>query len=321
MPRPAWFGYGFVGFAGVQKMSSSAGGAPTAQDALRVLEAPILRWLYVRRNPKQTFDIDFGPEVVRLYDEWDSLTRKAADPAKRDTPGAGVGARVGHGLRAVARAPGRRTLPAAGLGRRRDRRLRRADQPDRRPRGRRPRAAARPGHGLDAGVRRPGRPHHRARLPRHRDALVPHRRPARVAAAAARRAPGAARAGGRDLAGLRRAQARPRGWPSTTSRPTRSRPTRSSSSACSTGCWSVPSAAPAFPTLVMALGADRCACSSAADLDLRAARPPPPGWSRAGRSSTAPTRRSRRSRGPPSASSASARRNPRFGSCSHGTGP
>ncbi len=84
MPRPAWFGYGFVGFAGVQKMSSSAGGAPTAQDALRVLEAPILRWLYVRRNPKQTFDIDFGPEVVRLYDEWDSLSRKAADPGKRD---------------------------------------------------------------------------------------------------------------------------------------------------------------------------------------------------------------------------------------------
>ena len=84
MPRPAWFGYGFVGFAGVQKMSSSAGGAPTAEDALRVLEAPIVRWLYVRRNPKQTFDIDFGPEVVRLYDEWDSLTRKAADPDKRD---------------------------------------------------------------------------------------------------------------------------------------------------------------------------------------------------------------------------------------------
>jgi lysyl-tRNA synthetase class 1 len=84
MPRPAWFGYGFVGFAGMQKMSSSAGGAPTAADALKVLEAPILRWLYVRRQPRQTFDIDFGPEVVRLYDEWDSLTRKAGDPAKRD---------------------------------------------------------------------------------------------------------------------------------------------------------------------------------------------------------------------------------------------
>ena len=83
MPRPAWFGYGFVGFAGTPKMSSSAGGAPTASDALRVLEAPILRWLYVRRNPKQTFDIDFGPEVVRLYDEWDALGRKAAS-GKRD---------------------------------------------------------------------------------------------------------------------------------------------------------------------------------------------------------------------------------------------
>ena len=83
-PRPSWFGYGFVGFAGVQKMSSSAGGAPTAEDALRVLEPGILRWLYVRRQPKQTFDIEFGPEVVRLYDEWDALARKAADPEKRD---------------------------------------------------------------------------------------------------------------------------------------------------------------------------------------------------------------------------------------------
>ncbi len=83
-PRPAWFGYGFVGFAGVQKMSSSAGGAPTASDALRVLEPGILRWLYLRRQPKQTFDIDFGPEVVRLYDEWDALGRKADDPTRRD---------------------------------------------------------------------------------------------------------------------------------------------------------------------------------------------------------------------------------------------
>src|SRR5690606_34294190 len=68
----------------MQKMSSSAGGVPTAADALRILEPAILRWLYVRRAPKQTFDIDFGPEVVRLYDEWDALTRKAADPEKRD---------------------------------------------------------------------------------------------------------------------------------------------------------------------------------------------------------------------------------------------
>jgi lysyl-tRNA synthetase class 1 len=43
-----------------------------------------VRWLYTRRAPKQAFTIDFGPEVVRLYDEWDALRRKAADPEKRD---------------------------------------------------------------------------------------------------------------------------------------------------------------------------------------------------------------------------------------------
>jgi lysyl-tRNA synthetase class 1 len=65
-------------------MSSSAGGAPTAEDALQVLEPGILRWLYVRRQPRQTFDIDFGQEVVRLYDEWDALARKAQDPDRHD---------------------------------------------------------------------------------------------------------------------------------------------------------------------------------------------------------------------------------------------
>ena len=81
---PSFVGYSFVGVAGMAKMSSSRGGVPTAADALQVLEAPILRWLYTRRQPKQAFNIDFGPEVVRLYDEWDSLGRKAGDPARRD---------------------------------------------------------------------------------------------------------------------------------------------------------------------------------------------------------------------------------------------
>jgi len=81
---PSYVAYAFVGFAGVQKMSSSAGGVPTAADALKILEAPILRWLYARRQPKQAFNIDFGVEVVRLYDEWDALGRKAADPDRHD---------------------------------------------------------------------------------------------------------------------------------------------------------------------------------------------------------------------------------------------
>ncbi|WP_372736043.1 lysine--tRNA ligase [Nocardioides sp.] len=81
---PSFVGYSFVGAGGQVKMSSSRGGVPTPSEALKILEAPILRWLYVRRQPKQAFDVDFGAEVVRLYDEWDSLGRKAADPAKRD---------------------------------------------------------------------------------------------------------------------------------------------------------------------------------------------------------------------------------------------
>jgi len=83
-PMPTYFGYSFVGIAGMAKMSSSRGSVPTAADALRILEAPILRWLYVRRAPRQVFTIDFGPEVVRLYDEWDALARKASDPTRRD---------------------------------------------------------------------------------------------------------------------------------------------------------------------------------------------------------------------------------------------
>ena len=81
---PSFVGYSFVGAGGQVKMSSSRGGVPTAADALTILEAPILRWLYVRRAPKQAFNVDFGAEVVRLYDEWDALGKKAANPAKRD---------------------------------------------------------------------------------------------------------------------------------------------------------------------------------------------------------------------------------------------
>jgi lysyl-tRNA synthetase class 1 len=81
---PSFVGYSFVGAGGQVKMSSSRGGVPTAADALKILEAPILRWLYVRRQPKQAFNVDFGAEVVRLYDEWDALGKKAANPDKRD---------------------------------------------------------------------------------------------------------------------------------------------------------------------------------------------------------------------------------------------
>ncbi|MEU9111895.1 lysine--tRNA ligase [Streptomyces sp. NPDC048483] len=71
--------YAFVGISGMAKMSSSKGGVPTPGDALKIMEAPLLRWLYARRRPNQSFKIAFDQEIQRLYDEWDKLAAKVTD--------------------------------------------------------------------------------------------------------------------------------------------------------------------------------------------------------------------------------------------------
>lgn len=77
--RPIGPMYAFVGISGMAKMSSSRGGVPTPTDALAIMEAPLLRWLYARRKPAQSFNIAFDQEIHRLYDEWDALAHKVAD--------------------------------------------------------------------------------------------------------------------------------------------------------------------------------------------------------------------------------------------------
>ncbi|MFF0115948.1 lysine--tRNA ligase [Streptomyces prasinus] len=71
--------YAFVGISGMAKMSSSRGGVPTPADALRIMEPQLLRWLYARRRPNQSFKVAFDQEIQRLYDEWDRLDAKVAD--------------------------------------------------------------------------------------------------------------------------------------------------------------------------------------------------------------------------------------------------
>ncbi len=71
--------YAFVGISGMAKMSSSKGAVPTPADALEIMEAPLLRWLYARRKPNQSFKVAFDQEIQRLYDEWDALERKIDD--------------------------------------------------------------------------------------------------------------------------------------------------------------------------------------------------------------------------------------------------
>ena len=76
---PLHFGYAFVGTTGgSSKISGSAGRAPTPADALRIFEAPVLRWLYARRRPEQSITLAFDQEVGRIYDEWDALSRRVA---------------------------------------------------------------------------------------------------------------------------------------------------------------------------------------------------------------------------------------------------
>jgi lysyl-tRNA synthetase, class I len=71
--------YAFVGISGMAKMSSSRGAVPTPADALELIEAPLLRWLYARRRPNQSFKIAFDQEIHRIYDEWDALDRRLHD--------------------------------------------------------------------------------------------------------------------------------------------------------------------------------------------------------------------------------------------------
>lgn len=73
--------YAFVGISGMAKMSSSRGGVPTPADALKIMEPQLLRWLYARRRPNQSFKIAFDQEIQRLYDEWDKLAGKVAEGA------------------------------------------------------------------------------------------------------------------------------------------------------------------------------------------------------------------------------------------------
>jgi len=83
--------YAFVGISGMAKMSSSRGGVPTPADALEIMEVPLLRWLYARRRPQQSFTVAFDQEIQRLYDEWDALERRVVDGSAGDAEAAAHG--------------------------------------------------------------------------------------------------------------------------------------------------------------------------------------------------------------------------------------
>lgn len=97
--------YAFVGISGMAKMSSSKGGVPTPADALQIMEPQLLRWLYARRRPNQSFKIAFDQEIQRLYDEWDKLAGKVADGSVLPADAAAYARAVGTAAGELPRTP------------------------------------------------------------------------------------------------------------------------------------------------------------------------------------------------------------------------
>lgn len=83
--RPLGPMYAFVGIKGMAKMSSSKGGVPIPTDALTIMEPALLRWLYARKKPNQSFTVAFDSDVQRMYDEWDALVAKVG--SEKGQPG------------------------------------------------------------------------------------------------------------------------------------------------------------------------------------------------------------------------------------------
>ena len=110
--------YAFVGISGMAKMSSSKGSVPTPSDALEIMEPQVLRWLYARRKPQQSFTVAFDQEIYRLYDEWDALGRKVAEGAATPSHAAAFDACGRHGCRAIAPHARATALSDAGVDRR-----------------------------------------------------------------------------------------------------------------------------------------------------------------------------------------------------------
>lgn len=71
-PAPVFQGYEFIGIQGLDgKMSGSKGQAVSPSALLDIYEPELLKWLYTRRMPLQSFNLAFDSEILRQYDEFD----------------------------------------------------------------------------------------------------------------------------------------------------------------------------------------------------------------------------------------------------------
>ncbi len=81
---PVYCEYKFVGIQGLgSKMSGSKGNAISPGELLEIYEPRVLRWLYEKKSPDQSFQLAFDSEIYRQYDEFDAETKDASIPFRQ----------------------------------------------------------------------------------------------------------------------------------------------------------------------------------------------------------------------------------------------
>jgi len=76
---PIYQFYDWVKIKGGKEFSSSTGNVTTVNDALEVYEPEILRYLFVGTKPKTGFQISFDNDVIKIYEDYDTLEKKYYD--------------------------------------------------------------------------------------------------------------------------------------------------------------------------------------------------------------------------------------------------
>lgn len=83
---PVFQEYLFVGIQGLgSKMSGSKGNAISPGTLLEIYTPELLKWMYLKKLPTQTFELSFGSEIYKQYSEFDDAVKKFRDGSLAET--------------------------------------------------------------------------------------------------------------------------------------------------------------------------------------------------------------------------------------------
>ena len=73
---PMYQMYEWIKIKAGKEFASSTGNALTLDDVEEIYEPEVLRYLFVGTKPKSAFQISFDLDVIKIYEDFDSLERK-----------------------------------------------------------------------------------------------------------------------------------------------------------------------------------------------------------------------------------------------------